>query len=207
MVRHAGGVTSLRHDERWNHNIHYHSYVLEAVPPRARTALDVGTGNGVLAAALHRRVPSVTGIDTDAQVLVSARAEDPGVNWVLGDVLTHPLVPASFDLVTSVATVHHLPDLPRTLARLGDLTARGGSLVIIGLARSSRPVDRAYDLAGAVQHRWYGRSRQMWEHTAPTVWPPPHTYTQVRKVAASVLPGSRWKRLPMWRYVIRWDKP
>ncbi|GAA1535443.1 2-polyprenyl-3-methyl-5-hydroxy-6-metoxy-1,4-benzoquinol methylase [Microbacterium ginsengiterrae] len=56
---------------RWNNNIHYHRRILDAVPPGARTALDVGTGNGLLAADLHRRIPQVTAIDTDASVLES----------------------------------------------------------------------------------------------------------------------------------------
>ena len=43
--------------DRWNHNLHYHRLVLDAVPAHARTALDVGTGDGLLAADLRRRVP------------------------------------------------------------------------------------------------------------------------------------------------------
>lgn len=77
-----------RHPERWNHNLHYQRRLLEAVPVGARTALDVGTGNGILAAELHEFIPDVTGLDPDATVLESAREEDPGVNWVHGDLMT-----------------------------------------------------------------------------------------------------------------------
>ncbi|OSY35896.1 hypothetical protein [Pseudonocardia autotrophica] len=46
--------------DRWNHNIHYHRLVLNAVPEGSHTALDVGTGTGtgLLAADLRRRVPA-----------------------------------------------------------------------------------------------------------------------------------------------------
>ncbi len=192
---------------RWNNNIHYHRLILDAVPAGARTALDVGTGNGLLAAELRKFVDDVTGIDLDAEVLQSARQEDPGVNWIQGDVLTHPFPPASFDMVTSVATIHHLPDLDQTLTRLAELTAPDGVVAIVGLARSSRLIDLLYDIAGLGQQHGYRRRHEIWAHSAPTRWPPPHTYSDVRRSAARVLPGAEWFRLPMWRYALVWNKP
>lgn len=194
-------------DKRWNNNIHYHRRILDAVPPGARSALDVGTGNGLLAADLRERVADVTGLDADAAVLATARREDAGVTWIHGDVLTYPFARESFDVVASVATLHHLPDLDRALTRLSELTAPGGVVAIVGLARSSRPTDLLYDVAGLVQQRRYKRRHGIWEHSAPVVWPPPHTYRDVRRSAATVLPGARWSRLAMWRYALIWHKP
>ncbi|QHC65508.1 methyltransferase domain-containing protein [Rathayibacter sp. VKM Ac-2759] len=195
-----------RHPERWNHNLHYQRRLLEAVPVGARTALDVGTGNGILAAELHEFIPDVTGLDPDATVLESAREEDPGVNWVHGDLMTAPLEPASFDVVTAVAVVHHLPDLDQTLERLAELAAPGGFVGIVGLARSSTPRDALYDLAGLIQHRAHERRHAVWEHTAATS-APLHSYTEVRRSADRILTGHSWARLPMWRYLLTWTKP
>lgn len=192
---------------RWNHNVHYHRRILDAVPADARTALDVGTGNGLLAAELHNSIPDVTGLDPDAAVLASARREDEGVTWVQGDVMTHPFAPGAFDVVASVATLHHLPDLDQALARLAELTAPGGVVAVVGLARSSRPLDLLYDAAGLLQHRRYERRYGLWEHSAPVVWPPPQSYVDVRRSAARVLPGADWSRLALWRYSIVWTKP
>ncbi|MBH0022976.1 bifunctional 2-polyprenyl-6-hydroxyphenol methylase/3-demethylubiquinol 3-O-methyltransferase UbiG [Salinibacterium sp. SWN248] len=192
---------------RWNHNIHYYRRILDAVPASARNALDVGTGNGLLAAALRERVPSVTGIDIDAAVLEYARAETDRVTWLQGDALTYPFRPASFDVVASVATIHHMPDLESTLARLAELTVPGGVIAVVGLARSTRPIDFVYDLAGLVEQRRYRRLASSWEHSAPVVWPPPHSYADVRRAAARVLPGARWTRLALWRYSLIWTKP
>lgn len=192
---------------RWNHNIHYHRLILDAVPAAARTALDVGTGNGLLAADLHRRVPHVTGLDTDSGVLDSARKEDEGVSWLQGDVMTYPFAEAQFDVVASVATLHHLPDLDAAFRRLAMLTAPGGVVAIVGLARSSQPLDLVFDLAGAVQHRRCTRRFGFWEHSAPMAWPPPHSYAEVRRSAARALPGAKWSRLALWRYAVIWTKP
>lgn len=192
---------------RWNNNIHYHGLILDAVPAGARTALDVGTGNGLLAADLHRRVPNVTGLDRDSGVLDSARQEDEGVTWLQGDVMTYPFAEAQFDVVASVATLHHLPDLDAAFRRLAALTAPGGAVAVVGLARSTRPLDLVFDIAGLVQHRRYARRFGLWEHSAPVAWPPPHSYAEVRRSAARVLPGAMWSRLPMWRYAVTWTKP
>lgn len=37
----------MRGDARppWNHNIHFHAHVLDAIPDGAASALDIGTGN------------------------------------------------------------------------------------------------------------------------------------------------------------------
>lgn len=195
------------HPQRWNRNIHYHRLVLDAVPHGARSALDVGTGNGLLAADLRRVVPDVTGIDRDATVLASARAEDAAVRWVQGDVLTHPFEPGSFDVVASVATLHHLPDLGAAMRRFAELTAPGGVVAVVGLARTSRLLELLLHGVGAVQHVHYQRRHGYWEHSAPMVWPPAHTYAEVRRTARTVLPGSQWRTLAMWRYLLVWHKP
>ncbi|WP_087508332.1 class I SAM-dependent methyltransferase [Cellulomonas iranensis] len=191
----------------WNHNVHYHRLVLREVPPHARTALDVGTGDGLLAADLRRCVPHVVGLDLDAAVLARARAAAPQGAWVRGDVLRAPFAPASFDVVTSIATLHHLPDPADALRALARLTAPGGVLVVVGCAASSGPVDAAWDTLGVVQHQVLSRTRTFWEHSAPTVWPPPHTFAQVRDAARDALPGVRWRRLPLWRYALVWRRP
>lgn len=149
----------------------------------------------------------MVGIDSDAAVLESARAEDPTVAWILGDVMTYPFLPGSFDFVTSVATLHHLPDLDPALQRLADLTAPGGVLAVVGLARSSTPLDTLHDAAGIAVHHWNASRYGLWHHSAPTVWPPPHTYEEVRRSASRVLPGVEWARLTLWRYLLVWHKP
>lgn len=70
------------HALRWNNNIHYQQLIFNAVPRGAQSALDVGTGNGLLAAELHQSIPDVAGIDPNAAMLVSAHGEDHGVTWI-----------------------------------------------------------------------------------------------------------------------------
>jgi 2-polyprenyl-3-methyl-5-hydroxy-6-metoxy-1,4-benzoquinol methylase len=59
----------------WNHNVHYQPLILDAVPPGCRAALDVGCGDGLLAARLAERCAKVTGIDRDPRMIALARAQ------------------------------------------------------------------------------------------------------------------------------------
>jgi SAM-dependent methyltransferase len=193
-------------DDRWNHNIAYHPLVLRQIPPEAISALDVGTGDGLLARDLRRRLPDVTGVDNDAAVLDRAAALNADVSWVCADALTHDFG-RRFDLVASIAVLHHFSDQGAALRRLSELAAPGGRLVVIGLAHPSTPIDLCYEVAGMVQHRLGRRRHRWWEHTAPTLWPPALSYRQTRQLARRTLPGVRWLRLPLWRYAIIWDAP
>jgi SAM-dependent methyltransferase len=197
---------AVNDDRRWNHNIHYHSRVLRMIPDDARRALDVGCGEGMLARALRRAVPHVTGIDLDAPSLDQAREHSGDIDYLLGDFLTHPFEPASFDLVASVATLHHM-DAATGLARMRDLLRPGGVLAVVGLARSTMPGDLPHDLAGVVAGIFHRAAKGHWEHPSPTVWPPPMTYRQMRALAAEILPGSRYRRHLLRRYSITWHKP
>ena len=99
-----------RTTDRWNHNVHYYPLILNAVPDGARRALDVGCGEGMLARELRRRVPDVTSIDLDETSLELAEAQNANdrIRYVRGDFLTCPFEPASFDVVTTVAALHHM---------------------------------------------------------------------------------------------------
>lgn len=197
---------AVQNRKRWNHNIHYHPRVLRAVPDGARRALDVGCGEGMLARELRRTVPHVTGIDLDEPSIGQAREQSDDVEYVLGDFLTHPFEPASFDVVASVATLHHM-DAAAGLARMRDLLRPGGVLAVVGLARSTMPGDLPRDLAGVAVGVCHRVVKGLWQHPSPTVWPPPVTYRQMRTLAADILPGSEYRRHLLLRYSIIWRKP
>ena len=195
-------------DGLWNVNIHYDARLAACVPAAAAAVLDVGCGDGFLAAQLARRVPLVVGIDIDAPVLGRARARFPDapVTWCHGDVLTHPLEPASFDAVLSNAALHHLPDARAALRRLSQLVRPGGTLAIVGFARIEWR-DLPWAVIAFVSRGAAIRLNGKWEHTAPQAWPPPDTLRQLRQAAREVLPTARIRRLLLGRYLLTWTRP
>jgi SAM-dependent methyltransferase len=207
----AGGVAASGcvsgQGRRWNHNVHYYPLVLAAVSPGCRQALDVGCGEGMLARQLACRVPHVVGIDQDAASVEAARSQDPDgqIEFVRGDFLAHPFPPASFGLITCVAALHHM-DPAAALARMSELLVPGGRLVIVGLARSRLP-DLPWDAAAVIANLGHRAAKGYWQHPSPIVWPPAHTYGQIRALAGDVLPGVRYRRHLLWRYSLVWVKP
>jgi 2-polyprenyl-3-methyl-5-hydroxy-6-metoxy-1,4-benzoquinol methylase len=199
---------SLALEDRWNHNIHYQPVVLDALPAGCERVLDVGCGEGMLALAMSRQVGHVTGIDLHAPTVELARqhAAAGNIDYVVGDVLTHPFEPGSFDAVTSIAVVHHI-GLEPGLERMAQLVRPGGRLVVIGLAATRTPIDLGFDLAGAVATRLHKRTKTYWETAAPKVWPIPHGWGHARRTARRILPGVRYRRHLLWRYSLVWTKP
>lgn len=194
---------------RWNHNLHYHPLVLAAVPADARRVLDVGCGEGWLTRELCGPARHVVGIDRDAPSLARARAgavRTDGLDFVLGDFLVHPFEPGSFDAVVSIAALHHV-EAASGLARLRALLRPGGTLVLVGLARSSTLADHALDAAGVLTSCVLRLWRRHVEVAAPTLWPPPESYASQRAIAGRELPGARMQRLLLFRYLLVWTKP
>lgn len=185
----------------------YESLVLDVIPAGCRRAVDIGCGNGRLTRELHRRgIPEVVGLDRDNPCIQRCRlhpdADD--IRYVDGDLLTADLPPNGFELVSAVASLHHV-DARDGLRRLRSLVAPGGVLVVVGLARPDLPRDLPVEVVAQIAGLLRNRAADpVGEPSAPTVWPPPERYSTMRRLAAELLPGVRWRRHLMWRYSLVW---
>ena len=191
----------------WNHNIHYQEILLGALPHHCRSALDLGCGQGFLLGPLAQRADIVVGIDRDAPSLAEAAertAASDNVQLVEGDAMTHRFE-QQFDAVLSIAVLHHLP-LEAGLQRMVQLTAPGGVLGVVGLARSGSLHDHARDAMGVVETRVRRLRRPHTMVTAP-VCDPEETYREIRTVATDLLPGVRFRRHNLFRYSLVWTRP
>lgn len=193
----------------WNANTHYHRILIDALPSAAQRVLDVGCGDGILAAELvEAGVSRVVALDSDAAVLARAQARHHGlpIEWMHGDIFNLPApVEVLFDAVFSVATLHHF-DAAAGLTRFAELTRPGGVVGVIGLAANDW-WDLPYAAFGRIVQRTVGMIRGYWEHSAPTMWPPPATYREMKRIAPSVLPSVRYRRLLYNRYSLIWTRP
>ena len=191
--------------------------ILDAIPPGCGRALDVGCGTGALTRRLRRRVPDVTGIDRDERSIQLARAHPgaTGIRYLQAGFLTASLEPASADLVTSIASLHHM-DARAALRRMSDLLRPGGVLAVVGLARASSPAELAAVIpasAGTHLHlaassiRRHAAGRPAPAYQPPVIWPPPMTYRDMRLLATDMLPGVRYRHHLYWRYSLVWTKP
>ena len=192
----------------WNANTYYHRLILAELPPDAVRILDVGCGDGMLTAELaDAGVPQVVGLDVDQPVLDRARARHEGkaIEWMRGDVLVAAFEPDSFDAVVSVAAIHHM-DATESLARFARLVKRGGTVAIVGIAANAWS-DLPLAAVGMTLRQVLGLVHGQWNHSAPTCWPPPLTYGEMKALSARVLPGVRYRRHWLGRYSLVWRKP
>jgi 2-polyprenyl-3-methyl-5-hydroxy-6-metoxy-1,4-benzoquinol methylase len=192
----------------WNVNIHYDGKLDRCVPLDAASVLEVGCGDGFLAARLSQRIPRVVAVDADAPVLERAKQRFPSVpvTWRHGDILDLAGELGDFDAVVSNATLHHLPDTRGALACLRGLVKPGGTLALVSFADPGwRHLPWA--LATLVLRGVAIRVRGKWEHSAPTVWPPRDTVTDLRNHVRAELPGARMSLLALGRVFVHWQAP
>ena len=157
----------------WSHNIAYFPFVQQVARKRApRSALDVGTANGMLASRLADFIPLVVGLDANSEQVSEARAAHPtpvGLRFEAGDVLETHLADEPFDFVVCSATLHHM-DTQAGLERLRDLTVPGGTLVIVGLAIDSTSYDRFIHVLTRLPIRMARAFRGWSDHGGPTAY-------------------------------------
>jgi SAM-dependent methyltransferase len=108
---------------------------LSAVSPGGRggRALDIGCGTGVLAQRLAERGYTVTGVDPSEGMLEVMRRQSPQTTAVRASGTELPFEDDSYDLVYTVATLHHIADpgaVAAALAEMVRVTRPGGRIVI-----------------------------------------------------------------------------
>jgi 2-polyprenyl-3-methyl-5-hydroxy-6-metoxy-1,4-benzoquinol methylase len=192
----------------WNINIHYDGKLDQCVPTHATSVLEVGCGDGFLAARLSRRVSHVVAVDVDEPVLERAKQRFPSVpvTWRQGDVLDLADELGEFDAVVSNATLHHLPDTRAALRCLRGLVKPGGTLALVTFADPGWRY-LPWALGTLVLRGVATRLRGKWEHSAPTVWPPGYTVAQLRRYVRAELPGATVSLLALGRVFVKWQAP
>jgi SAM-dependent methyltransferase len=107
------------------------AFVVAAGPPGA--TLDVGCGTGALAERLAERGYEMVGIDPSDGMLEILRARCPAVQAIQASGTALPFADDSFDLVLTVATLHHVADpdaVSQTLAEMVRVSKPGGRILI-----------------------------------------------------------------------------
>ena len=190
-------------------------FLLRQVPPRAKTALDAGCGDGLLTRALASRGIRTLGIDVSPRMISLARrraVEHSLIEYRAADVMTCDKLDP-FDVVVSVSAVHHLP-LQQVVPCLARAVAPGGTLLIQdvttrpglrglpmnALAWAARRIDRLIGKPVPSQairtlYDAHGRDEKYLNEN------------HVDSAYRDLLPGARVYLHLEWRYTVVWKRP
>jgi SAM-dependent methyltransferase len=208
---------ALLSGEGWDHNSHYHGFLLAHVPSRCTEALDIGCGTGAFTRLLAERADHVLGLDLSPQMIRLARErsrQHPNIDFQVADVTAWTFPRAHFDCIASVATCHHLP-LEETLIEARDALKVGGTLLILDLYQQrgltdlfvsalAVPVHLALRLIKTGRLRRSTEAREAWaQHGLHEAY---LSLSRIRQVCTRVPPGARVRRHLLWRYSIVWKK-
>jgi demethylmenaquinone methyltransferase/2-methoxy-6-polyprenyl-1,4-benzoquinol methylase len=149
-------------DSRWRR-----ATVSAAALTGGERVLDVACGTGKLAMAARAAVGphgEVTGIDASPQMLEVARRADTRaaravrdggrptpVRWIEGDAMAMPFADDAFDATLIGFGLRNLPDYAAGLAEMGRVTAPGGSVLVLEIARPAATLPRL------VHRTWFRR--------------------------------------------------
>jgi len=119
------------------------NWIDERAPVAGRRILDVGCGGGILAEALARRGAQVTGIDLGEAPLAVARLHgiesDVAVDYrrIAAEALAAE-TPGTFDVVTCLEMLEHVPDPAAVVRACAELVKPGGHLFFSTINRNPK---------------------------------------------------------------------
>ena len=194
----------------WNHNIHFHNYLLRQLPGKIDRALDVGCGLGLFAWKLATRAEVVDALDVDDAILEEAldRHNAANIYYKRADFLKIDLSEDSYDAIVSIASLHHM-DLEAALQKMKLLLRPSGKLLILGLYREKSIFDYIYSAISVpinlIYLNWHRRATLTEKTLAPTC-PAKLSFNQIKLVANTLIPGFKLQRHLFWRYSLIWQK-
>jgi SAM-dependent methyltransferase len=190
----------------WNHNAQYHDLLLRMVPEGCQRALDVGCGDGTFLRELATRAERAMGIDASREMIRRAEivcAGVPNVQLLHGNFLDVPLEEGKFDFVSALAVAHM--DFRMVVEKAKRALRPGGVLAVLGVARDRSAKDFAVSALAVPVNRLL-RLQRGWRETGAPVMDPTMSYRDVLAAGTSLLPGARFRRLLLFRYLLSWRK-
>jgi SAM-dependent methyltransferase len=217
-IRHDFDRIALYDQERWDHNNHYHRFLQNQLPNQRQTALDIGCGTGEFSRLLAKRFTKIVAIDLSATMIEVARqrsSQFSNIDFQVADILQWDFPIEQFDVIVSIATLHHVP-IASLLPNLKAALKPGGKLLILDLLEHESWRDRLSDLLAVplnwllqgLKNRYIQQSPEavaaMREHLRTDQY---LTLSQARQLYINLLEQSIVRKHLFWRYSVVWEKP
>ena len=196
----------MRFEDYWNHNTAYHPWLIDIAAQHGGDVLDVGCGDGLLAQRLAVVSRSVTGVDTDAVAVQRARerlASHEHVTVSHESFDTFQPGRRRFDLITFVATLHHM-DLRASLLKARELVTPAGEIAVVGLSANKTVRDWVWCAVCVPAARIGSWLHSETRNVGVVVTEPGEGLDEIHHVVDEVLPSASLRRALYYRYLLRW---
>lgn len=194
--------------EYWNHNTAYHPWLVRIAGEHRGDVLDVGCGDGLLAQRLAPVSRSVVAIDSDPDAVRRAQGRLAGRdNVTIAERAFDAYDPGEirFDLITFVATVHHM-DLQATLCKARELLRPSGEIAVVGLSANKTALDWIWACLCMPAVRIGSRLHRETPDVGLVMTDPRESLAEIRAVADGAIPGATVRRALYYRYLLRWRR-
>jgi ubiquinone/menaquinone biosynthesis C-methylase UbiE len=199
----------------WNHNNHYHRFLLRHVPQPCQQALEVGC-SGAFACLLATGAEQVLALDVSPQMIRLAEVRShqyPHITFHMADALSWEFPSNHFDCIVSIATLHHLP-LEEMLLNMKRALRVNGVLLILDLYRESFagsftspaaiPINLMLKYLNTGHIKEPPEVRAAWaEHGKHDTY---LNLSELRQRCQMLLPGVKIRKHLLWRYSLMWKK-
>jgi demethylmenaquinone methyltransferase / 2-methoxy-6-polyprenyl-1,4-benzoquinol methylase len=139
-------LLSYGQDRRWKDRL-----VAMAAVTSQTAALDLATGTGDIAYALHARGARVVGLDITPRMIELARGKVTNAArrpaFLVGDMMALPFPDESFDLVTTGYGIRNVPMIGPALTEIRRVLRPGGVLLSLDFNRPSNALMRSIYLS------------------------------------------------------------
>lgn len=98
-------------------------------PKAGENILDLGCGTGDLTKKIQDVGATVIGIDSSAEMIATAQAKFPNINFQVGDARKLPFE-ESFDAIFSNAVLHWVPEKEKAISSMYKSLKKGGRMVV-----------------------------------------------------------------------------
>ena len=201
----------------WDHNCHYHDFLLRHVPSPCSASLEIGCGTGAFSRLLAARSDRVLGLDLSPNMIRIAEEQSAlcaNIEFRVADVMAHDIGVDQFDCIVSIATFHHLP-AEEALLKIKRALKVNGVLLILDLFESAGvfdtlrstiavPASMGLRLIRGVRLIPSRKVRDAWaNHGLNDSY---LTMDQARELYSDLLPGAEVRRHLFWRYLVVWKK-
>lgn len=217
-IRHDFDRIALLNPQQWDHNNHYHSFLLSQLPVKGNTVLEIGCGTGEFSGLLAQRFEQVIALDLSPKMIEVAQHNSrqfSNIDFRVADILQWQFPKEKFDAIASIATFHHL-SLENLLPCLKSALKPKGKLVILDLIEYKYPQDIVIDIF-SVAFNWIFQilknSRTKLTQEEIEAWQKHGltdeylTLIEAKKIYLKFLEKIKIKKHFLWRYSLVWQKP